>query len=83
MKVSRVTVLPPTRSRMEPKLGTVSAMKRRVMTDTERKTHRFQLNSGKKAGFYFYPKFILNPKPILTKCQSGTDTGRRFRKVAG
>ena len=41
----RVTVEAPTRSRMDEKLGTDSAMKRRKITDSERKTHRFQLKS--------------------------------------
>ena len=42
----RVTVEAPIRSRIAPKLGTVSAMKRRHATERERKTHLFQLNSS-------------------------------------
>ena len=47
MKVRRVTVDAPTRSKIEPKLGTVSAMKRRKKTDNVRKTQRFQLKTKK------------------------------------
>ena len=44
----RVTVLPPTKSRMLPKLGTVSATKRRKNTLHDRKAQRFQLKAAKK-----------------------------------
>ena len=44
----RVTVEAPTKSRIEPKLGTVSAMKRRTATERERNRQRFQLKSVKK-----------------------------------
>ena len=45
MNVRRVTVDAPTKSRIDPKLGTVSAMKRRPATESERKRQRFQLKS--------------------------------------
>ena len=48
MNVRRVTVEPPTRSRMAPKLGTVSAMKRRQATESDLNAQRFQLKSEKK-----------------------------------
>ena len=43
--MSSVTVEAPTRSRMDPKLGTVSAMNKRPSTDNVLKAHRFQLKS--------------------------------------
>ena len=45
MKVKQVTVVAPTKSRMLPKLGIVSAMNNRTRTAEERKTQRFQLKS--------------------------------------
>ena len=41
----RVTVDAPTRSRIDPKLGTDSAMKSRQRTENVLKAHRFQLKS--------------------------------------
>ena len=43
--MSRVTVDAPTKSRIDPKLGTDSAMKRRQRTENVLKAHRFQLKS--------------------------------------
>ena len=45
MKVRRVMVLAPIRSRMDPNLGMDSAMKRSKSMTQVRKTHRFQLKS--------------------------------------
>ena len=41
----RVTVEAPTKSKIEPKLGTDSAMKSRQRTENVLKAHRFQLKS--------------------------------------
>ena len=41
----RVTVDAPTKSRIDPKLGTDSAMKSRQRTENVLKAHRFQLKS--------------------------------------
>ena len=43
-------VLPPTKSRILPKLGTLSAMKSKMPTTSVLKAHLFQLNSEKKPG---------------------------------
>ena len=43
--MSKVTVDAPTKSRIDPKLGTDSAMKRRQRTENVLKAHRFQLKS--------------------------------------
>ena len=43
-----VTVLPPTRSRILPKLGTLSPIKSKMPTVRVRNAHRFQVNSEKK-----------------------------------
>jgi hypothetical protein len=43
--VRHVIVLPPTRSRILPKLGTDSAMNRRMTMLADLNTQRFQLNS--------------------------------------
>ena len=43
--MSRVTVDAPTKSRIDPKLGTDSAMKSRQRTENVLKAHRFQLKS--------------------------------------
>jgi hypothetical protein len=47
MKVSNVTELPPTKSRMDPKFGMDSAMKRRTSIVEVRNAIRFQLISVK------------------------------------
>ena len=46
-----VTVLPPTRSRILPKLGTLSPIKSKMPTVRVRNAHRFQVNSEKKKIF--------------------------------
>ena len=43
--MSRVTVEAPTKSKIDPKLGTDSAMKSRQRTENVLKAHRFQLKS--------------------------------------
>ena len=47
-----VTVLPPTRSRILPKLGTLSPIKSKMPTVRVRNAHRFQVNSEKKRKFF-------------------------------
>ena len=49
MKVKQVTVVAPTKSRMLPKLGIVSAMNNRMRTAEERNTQRFHPKSCKRS----------------------------------
>ena len=48
--VMSVTVLPPTRDRMAPKLGILRAMNNSSARVDVRKTHLFQVNSEKNKG---------------------------------
>ena len=50
-----VTVLPPTRSRILPKLGTLSPIKSKMPTVRVRNAHRFQVNSEKD---FFFKNFL-------------------------
>ena len=49
--MSKVTVEAPTKSRIEPKLGTDSAMNKRQRTEKVLKAQRFQLKSGEIKSF--------------------------------
>ena len=55
-----VTVLPPTRSRILPKLGTLSPIKSKMPTVRVRNAHRFQVNSKKKKKKIFQNFFALS-----------------------
>ena len=64
MKVRHVIVLPPTRFRMLPKLGTLSAIKSRKTMLIVLKRHLFQLNSerlrNKNNEIGFFLSFLNN-----------------------
>ena len=49
--MSKVTVEAPTKSKIEPKLGTDSAMNKRQRTEKVLKAQRFQLKSGEIKSF--------------------------------
>ena len=49
--MSKVTVEAPTKSNIEPKLGTDSAMNKRQRTEKVLKAQRFQLKSGEIKSF--------------------------------
>ena len=49
--MSKVTVEAPTKSKIEPKLGTDSAMNNRQRTEKVLKAQRFQLKSGEIKSF--------------------------------
>ena len=49
--MSKVTVEAPTKSKIEPKLGTDSAMNNRQRTEKVLKAQRFQLKSGEIESF--------------------------------
>ena len=51
--MSKVTVEAPTKSKIEPKLGTDSAMNKRQRTEKVLKAQRFQLKSGEIKSFDF------------------------------
>ena len=68
MKVRRVTVEAPTRSRMAPKLGTDSAIKRRHATERERNTHLFQLKSLNENIQIFMKMSLYPPEGIFSIC---------------